>query len=105
APGERGAVPRRVGWRSKGDSNVNEVLLTLIQWMIRFSVLCIENYPTVVIATAFVALIMAGVLFLVRKEVLSEEAWILYLAGAFFAFFIQYGLRAVAAFVRGGNWS
>lgn len=77
----------------------------LIGWIVRFSMLCLENYSAVVVSTAVVAFIMAAVLILIRQEILREEDWILYLGAAFGSFFFQYSLRTIAVWMRGGDYS
>ena len=77
----------------------------LVEWIVEFSVFCALNYSTIAVATALVSLIMATVLILIRREVLSEESWILYLGLAFGAFVLQYGLRAFASWLRAGNYA
>jgi signal transduction histidine kinase len=77
----------------------------LAEWIAHVSVVCAINYSTIAVTTSLVVLVMAAVLLVVRKEALSEEHWVLYLGLAFGAFFFQYGLRAVAAWMRAGNYA
>jgi signal transduction histidine kinase len=77
----------------------------LAEVIAHWAVICAINYSTIAVTTALVVLVMAAVLLVVRKEVLSEEDWVLYLGLAFGAFFFQYGLRAVAAWLRAGNYA
>ena len=77
----------------------------LVDRIAAFAVFCALNFEGIVVATALVSLIMATVLLLIRRAVLREENWILYLGLAFGTFFLQYGLRAFAAWVRAGDYA
>ncbi|HYU34834.1 MAG TPA: GAF domain-containing sensor histidine kinase [Thermoanaerobaculia bacterium] len=55
---------------------------------------------TITFVTAIVALVMAGVLLILRKEVLKDEDWVLYLGLAFAVFPVQYTLRTVAFWAK-----
>ncbi|MBV9185881.1 MAG: GAF domain-containing sensor histidine kinase [Acidobacteria bacterium] len=71
----------------------------LIDWIVGFSSQCALSYSTISIATAFVCFVMALVLLMVRKEVLKEDRWLLFLGLAFGMFTLQYGGRSVAAWI------
>lgn len=55
---------------------------------------------TITFVTAIVALVMAGVLLILRKEVLKDEDWVLYLGLAFTVIGAQYTLRTVAFWAK-----
>ncbi len=63
---------------------------------------------TITFVTAIVAIVIAGVLLILRKEVLKDEDWVLYLGAAFLVLGAQYTLRTVAFWVKiresGGYW-
>jgi signal transduction histidine kinase len=73
-----------------------QFLIEKVAW---FSVLCLDNYGTISIATAFVVLVIACTLLIVRLKVLNNEDWVLYLGLAFVTFVAQYGLRTVAVWL------
>ncbi|HEX4961888.1 MAG TPA: GAF domain-containing sensor histidine kinase [Thermoanaerobaculia bacterium] len=55
---------------------------------------------TITFMTVVMALVMAGVLLILRKTVLKDEDWVLYLGLAFAVFPVQYALRTATFWTR-----
>lgn len=62
-----------------------------------FAVWCRYFSPTIYLATAVVVLVMALVLFTIGFMTLRGERWLIFVAAAFSAFAVQYGVRSLTA--------
>ncbi|HBL27965.1 MAG TPA: hypothetical protein DD490_14090 [Acidobacteria bacterium] len=73
---------------------------TVLDFMANYAAWSAFKATTITFLTAIVAVVMAAVLLILRKEVLKDEDWLMYLGLAFAVFPVQYSLRALAYWER-----